>query len=197
MKRAFTLLELIVVLAILVILAAILLPVFSRTRCGPNARSSCQSNLRQIALAWKQYSADFDHAPTLSINGNFYGWSDALMQYNAKAALFQCPSRGVLAGTDPTTPDFSDYWMNRRVAGRAPAALDFPARTLILGEGEGGDARCALSHLPIEWRNSPTSPAHRHGEGANYAFADGHAKWLKPAQVTMKKSGADPTFLIR
>lgn len=57
--RGFTLIELLVVIAIIAILAAILFPVFARAR--ENARrASCQSNLKQIALSFHQYSQDYD-----------------------------------------------------------------------------------------------------------------------------------------
>lgn len=58
-RRGFTLIELLVVIAIIAILAAILFPVFGRAR--ENARrTSCQSNLKQMALAWLQYTQDYD-----------------------------------------------------------------------------------------------------------------------------------------
>ncbi len=51
--------ELLVVIAIIVIIAAILFPVFGRAR--ENARrSSCQSNLKQIGSALLQYTQDYD-----------------------------------------------------------------------------------------------------------------------------------------
>ncbi len=51
--------ELLVVIAIIAILAAILFPVFARAR--ENARrSSCQSNLKQLALGFLQYTQDYD-----------------------------------------------------------------------------------------------------------------------------------------
>jgi len=58
-RRAFTLLEVLIVVAIIAILAAILFPVFSRAR--ENARkASCISNLHQIGLGIAMYRSDYD-----------------------------------------------------------------------------------------------------------------------------------------
>jgi len=55
----FTLIELLVVVAIIALLAAILFPVFSRAR--ENARrTTCQSNLKQLAMGMIQYAQDSD-----------------------------------------------------------------------------------------------------------------------------------------
>lgn len=111
-KSAFTLIELLVVIAIIAILAAILFPVFSRAR--ENARrASCQSNLKQLALAWMQYTQDNDEkaVPTYWTSGSgadtiyhfFYGsgkWNDANFDYQAgpmwsymkNSSFSACPS---------------------------------------------------------------------------------------------------------
>lgn len=95
---AFTLIELLCVIAIIALLAAILFPVFGRAR--ENARrSSCQSNLKQIGLGMLQYLQDYDEvllAPaygTTAVSApNYYRWQDAIQPYVKSIQLFNCPS---------------------------------------------------------------------------------------------------------
>jgi prepilin-type N-terminal cleavage/methylation domain-containing protein len=66
-RRAFTLVELIVVVAIIGILAAIIYPVFGRSRWSSRT-SDCQTNLKQIGLGFLQYKQDFDdQLPPVSV----------------------------------------------------------------------------------------------------------------------------------
>ena len=68
--RGFTLIELLVVIAILSVLAAILLPVLSQAR-ESGRRTVCLSNLRQLGLAFAQYTQDYDERlPAATDGGN-------------------------------------------------------------------------------------------------------------------------------
>jgi prepilin-type N-terminal cleavage/methylation domain-containing protein/prepilin-type processing-associated H-X9-DG protein len=55
--RAFTLIEMLVVIAIIAILAALLLPVLSRSKIAAQG-AQCTNNHRQLVLAWSAYAHD-------------------------------------------------------------------------------------------------------------------------------------------
>lgn len=107
-RSAFTLIELLVVIAIL---AAILFPVFARAR--ENARRiSCLSNMKQLGLAFGQYTQDYDERLSGAVAGqggggvvggwmyydgndgntNFQPQKGTLYPYVKNAQIFVCPS---------------------------------------------------------------------------------------------------------
>ncbi len=76
LTNAFTLLELLVVTAIIGLLAALLLPALNKASAYAK-RASCLNNLRQINLAVRQYADDHNSVlPIITNSGPPKVWSD-------------------------------------------------------------------------------------------------------------------------
>ncbi len=102
-RFGFTLIELLVVIAIISILASMLMPVFARAR-EQARRTSCASNMKQLALALLQYAGDFDESLPLYSQGLGYQgslgyagddgprWADMIFPYVKNAHVFDCMS---------------------------------------------------------------------------------------------------------
>lgn len=105
--RAFTLIELMVVTAIVAVLAAILYPVFAQAREAAR-KGSCQSNLEQLGLALHLYAHDHD--------GRFpvtdQDWTPLLGRYLPSAGVLRCPTDWLPDTGQPAragAPLFSSY----------------------------------------------------------------------------------------
>jgi len=158
MKRTngFTLIELLVVIAIIAILAAILFPVFAAAREKARA-STCASNLKQIGLAFQQYTQDYDEClPNGMGNTNLsagctsqlslgMGWAGQVYSYVQSRRLFVCPDD--LANPNSGTYEISyaynlnamsDFSPNYNTGGCQPNApftkWVAPANTVLLTE---------------------------------------------------------------
>jgi prepilin-type processing-associated H-X9-DG protein/prepilin-type N-terminal cleavage/methylation domain-containing protein len=211
MKRhGFTLLEIVAVLTIIIIAAVVLYPIFARTR--EPRRSICQSNLKQIGIAFRMYSQDFnDKYPLVAVTDTVsktsaYGWADALQPYLKSTQIYQCDWEATprARNDSPAQSGYTDYWLNRNLAGREEEEFESVSQTIIVGDGNDGSdsttARYNISKLPDAWRNDKKSPLYRHLEGSNYAFADGHVKWYKPQGISVaaiKDAEGKPTFAIK
>lgn len=201
-STGFTLIEVLVVVAIVGVLAAILFTVISRVR--ENGRSAvCQSNLKQLALAVQQYTADNDSRfPDDK-------WQLQIFSYIKPSGMVQCPTNQALLpkfnpdlnvpyspphiwvlGYDYNGVQLSPFRIGPRrtlnAVSRHEASVLNPSATWMHGDdepgaGAGGGGTIAYSHCGT---NKDFINAVLHNGGGNYSFADGHVKWLTPGAIT-------------
>jgi prepilin-type N-terminal cleavage/methylation domain-containing protein/prepilin-type processing-associated H-X9-DG protein len=219
---AFTLIELLVVIAIIAMLAAILFPVFGRVR--ENARrTSCQSNLKQIGLGHLQYTQDYDERVVPNDTGHFStSWPILIHPYLKNTQIFACPSdQSTLDGFDrPCNPngiklsyalnqvyeDTPEIRMFEKGNVASLSKIETPAETIFIGDSSS-DGYADYCYQVIKRQFSAGPPARfgigtpqavflgRHFEAANWAFMDGHVKWMRFGQVTQlstKPSNGQP-----
>ncbi len=95
---AFSLIELLVVVAIIAILAALLLPGLAKAKAAGQS-AVCKSNLRQIGIGLNQYTTEFRKYPLAAAAESVSGattlamWDGKLLaMMSSNRAVFVCPS---------------------------------------------------------------------------------------------------------
>jgi prepilin-type N-terminal cleavage/methylation domain-containing protein/prepilin-type processing-associated H-X9-DG protein len=107
-RRAFTLVELLVVIGIIALLIAILLPVLSKARAAGNS-TKCLANLRSLALAQTAYAAEQHNLLVEAGDGSYDvqgSWIGIMEPYAGHALVRVCPSDNSPYYDNPDT-DFS------------------------------------------------------------------------------------------
>lgn len=147
-RRGFTIIELLVVMAIIAILAAMLFPVFSSAR-EKARQTACSSNLHQIGVAFGMYLQDNNEKMPdrqdlkASLPGGYRPWSGwpqtdprsgwaaiNLNSYLKNDDIWACPSAALdapqtkQAFTSNAEYPVSRYWMWRFDSNERPVPLD-------------------------------------------------------------------------
>lgn len=162
-------------------------------RAGRQTRMDCcRDNLRQVAAAVRQFSADHEDrlpAPDPAQRGDFWWWyKEQVKGYAGLSgpsgpgdAVFACPDDRGYTDARPfhASPrfDYGSYVFNGvtlpavpQIAGWQVAAVRKPARTLLVMEW--------TAHAPLSWHRSRTgkrnAPFYCDAESM-VAFVDGHA----------------------
>lgn len=218
-RHGFTLIEVLVVMAILGLLTAVLLPVIWKARDAGRS-AACASNLKQIGLALSLYTQDNNTRYPPAISSAVVGgvarrtrpWRELIQPYLSErrggSDAIACPEAEPVGNLEAAREGVGGYAINMllnnatgtaqsySLAGRSDVRVRFPSRTvtacdaragiIAIGGPDTSDVGRAVGVLILNGHDADIvaqAPAgDRHNGGANYAFADGHVKWLRPDQ---------------
>ena len=180
-KRGFTLVELLVVIAVIAILASLLLPALGKAK-GRAHTVSCMNNLKQIGLAAHMYVQDNDEALPQSRHQT-NTWIAGLAPYAGATNIYRCPK-----DDHPTrlhTYVLNDFLLPGAVTGQSFNRLDTipqPTDTVFMTEA-------TKTHVGDHYHFAPEGggdyqphsfasqvAVSRHDFKANYLFVDWHVE---------------------
>ncbi len=206
-ENSFTLVELLVVIAVILLLARMLFPVMEAAKRRA-ANVTCASNMHQLALACIVYTNDFKVYPSQGGDSVPYDtinpcWINEIKRYmfktkDANLSVFQCPlaieySGG--GGYNPTPTADSNYWYNGQAAGKPTGVVKRSSEAVLIDEwkyrtastGPRAAAGCTCQNQAwnacncpwdVEWgQNHSPTVTDPFKRFANWAFADGHVAY--------------------
>ncbi len=208
--RAFTLLELLVVMGIVSLLVALLLPALGRAKQAA-IDAKCLAGERQIATASVAFAVDHRgrfvsaklNAPDMAVQTCLWiADYDRFATYGMNDAAWQCPSRNFTPFREPGFLDqvshgyqyFGGIPMWRSLAGvvpgRSPIGLDDATSgralvadaTLRIDSVWGGGSALRFGGIPAHGaQDADGTPGTP--RGGNHLFADGSGKWVPFADM--------------
>jgi prepilin-type N-terminal cleavage/methylation domain-containing protein/prepilin-type processing-associated H-X9-DG protein len=185
-RRGFTLVELLVAIAIIAVLAALLLPTLASAKVKAR-RVACLNNMRQVGLAFNLYIVDsagrlpnpkatntFDfnspNAPDnpLKLLRSFVGLNDP----RAAAPVYVCPSAQAATKTNyaPVGISSTALMINQVVLNWRTEGLGNPARTVFIQENYA--LMSYLWYQPANLDPDPSSAGHRYSRWHMWTGSD-------------------------
>ncbi|OGV52138.1 MAG: hypothetical protein A2017_19760 [Lentisphaerae bacterium GWF2_44_16] len=198
----FTLIELLIVISIIAILAAMLLPALSRAK-KVTYKSSCMSKLKQIGTASFSYADDFNgqfpmywsclgeggYLPYSNYTISTNAGEDAIQAFKKKAAILHCPEDTVFGYIS------GNWWYCTSYANNHYLSQDPEAPKISRGKNPSGiiwvidstskKFSSATSFCPLNLGGN------RHFNGWNALFVDGHVEWGTSSKFEIGPGGTN------
>lgn len=203
----FSLIELLIVISIIAILAALLLPALNKARASANA-VLCTNNLKQLGFQFAMYASSFDEYITVKGSDNcwlrnLYQWTESEAEKEAKKLKIK--SCAMVKGYDGTTnfrfltygiktTNFSDEskWEKTYASGNCYVTLEdgqkfmllkrvtVPSKYFFLGDSIRQNTMSIAYYMP-SWGGDPTKLYLIHNKRVNLLYVDGHVASSGPA----------------
>ena len=193
----FTLVELLVTIAILGVLSALLLPALGRAKEKARA-TSCLNNMHQMGLAVYMYIMDNDDrfpssSCVFSFNSVSSWWLNSLQPYASTRLLFRCPSDQATDFVDwSNPPPLSQLYLHRWASFATNGQMEscpvirlgsIPCPSGVVYVAELSEEAVGSDHLrPEVWASledvRKAIAWERHSQQPNFLFADGHVEFL-------------------
>jgi prepilin-type processing-associated H-X9-DG protein len=204
---AFTLVELLVTISIMIILASLLFPALKNARDKAN-QILCSSNLKQQGTALLVYGGDYNSMmiPASQVGGYPDTWDTVLAKkayigsntefIKENFKIFYCPSDNLIRSINsfPRSYGLNSLYCEN---GRSIKLLlvKSPSETIYTGEqrldflDEGSRINkyggCSIMGMRSAYIISRPWTKTGHGTGSNYLFIDSHAEWVNANDLNL------------
>lgn len=205
-KYGYTLVEILVVVAIVLLLMAVVIPAVSTVQ-KKGLQAICMSNMKQIGSALDLYAMDYDYYYPkicnntatnyrwdvfLARNGYVTGVAENVSETTGAGDLFICPLHLKMAKREGSSV-IRSYGMNahmRKIGGDGSyddgtndinvkkiwCEVPYSEAMLVAEASDNCNAVYNEDWGHVAWT--------RHGDKSNYLFADGHVESLLPSEAT-------------
>jgi prepilin-type processing-associated H-X9-DG protein len=186
-SRAFTVLELLVVVVVVFVITGLILPTYVRPRPGCSLRINCVNNLKQVGLAFRLWGDDNNdtypmHFYTNQTGGllfadatNGFRYFQAMSNELSTPKILVCPADTRIPATNFAT-DFSgahlSYFVGLEAEIARPGAFLSGDRNITNGQKPINGMLEAQTNQNIGWTSE------LHNEAGNILMADGSVQQL-------------------
>ena len=193
-RQGFTFVELLVVVVVISVFAALFLPALAAAR-EKARRTGCLGHLKQIGLFCAEYSFDNTNSVPCGTSSVFSNLS-LLSKYSVSPKILVCPSSSKIPATsfsDPHATDAANVSYTQQVplltsTNTGMIWMADPKDVLFWDQGVDGNPCGPNGGVGQSWAKT----SNHKGYGGNVLFNDGHVTWCTKTPTNMTLGCLNP-----